>query len=198
MNILQIIGAGGHGKVVAETAEACGYSDIRFFDTAWPKRASNGRWSIVGLPQDSSSASRFCAVGDNRTREALFTTYSLSGSPVLVHPSAIISSDVALGAGTLVVAGTIVNSDAMIGQGVILNTACRIDHDCRIGDFVHVSPGALLAGAVTVGARSWIGIGAIVRQGITIGADVMVGAGAVVVNDIPDAAIVTGMPAKPV
>ena len=195
MTSLLIIGAGGHGKVVADTAHASGYSDISFLDDAWPEKTRNGAWNVRGKPAISQTPT-FCAVGRNSARERLFTDFDLSNSPVLTHPSAIVSPSSHFGEGTLLVAGAIVNADARIGRGVILNTACSVDHDCEIDDFAHISPGARLAGGVTVGKRSWIGIGVVVREGIRIGDDVIVGAGSVVVKDIENGTKVCGVPAR--
>lgn len=195
MTSLLIVGAGGHGKVVADTARASGYIDIAFLDGAWPEKTTNGTWSVRGKPAPSKTPT-FCAVGNNAAREKLFSDLELSNAPVLTHSSAIVSPSTHIGAGTLLVAGTIVNADARIGRGVILNTGCSVDHDCEIDDFVHISPGAHLAGGVKVGKRSWIGIGAVVREGIHIGDDVIVGAGSVVVRDIENGAKVCGVPAR--
>jgi sugar O-acyltransferase (sialic acid O-acetyltransferase NeuD family) len=195
MNKLLIIGAGGHGKVVADTAEACGYWDIAFLDKIWPERTENGRWEIIAKPIQLD-VKMFCAVGQNDIRARIFEEYNLNDSPVLIHPSAILSSTVKIGPGVLVVAGSVVNADTSIGQGTILNTASSVDHDCMIGDFVHISPGAHLAGGVRVGDRTWIGIGAVVREGIQIGKDVIVAAGAAVINDIEDGGRVAGVPAR--
>ena len=195
MNKLLIIGAGGHGKVVADTAEACGYSNIAFLDQSWPEQAENGRWKVVGKPKQSD-VTMFCAVGKADIRARMFEDYHLNNSPVLIHPSAIISPTVKMGQGALVVAGSIVNADTSIGRGTILNTACSVDHDCMIGDFVHISPGAHLAGGVRVGDGTWIGIGAVVREDVRIGKNVIVAAGAAVVCDIEDGMIVGGIPAR--
>ena len=195
MTRLLIIGAGGHGKVVADTAEAMGYSDIAFLDQSWPEQTANGRWQVVGVPERRTEPV-FCAVGCNNARAHLFDELDLYASPVLIHPAAVLSPTTKLGAGTIAVAGSIVNADASIGYGAILNTSCSIDHDCEIESFVHVSPGARLAGGVRVGQGSWIGIGAVAREGVRIGKNVIVAAGAVVVNDIGDGARVGGTPAK--
>lgn len=195
MSKLTIVGASGHGKVVAETAEACGYTDIVFQDQSWPGQTTNAHWSVVGIPSQGQTP-MFCAVGNNLVRARLFDELALDDSPVLIHPTAVVSKYAEVGAGTLAVAGCVVNAGATIGRGVILNTACSVDHDCKIGDFVHISPGARLAGAVFVGDRSWIGIGAVVREGIRIGSDVVVGAGAVLLNDVEDGARVGGVPAR--
>ena len=197
MTALRIIGAGGHGKVAADTAAALGYADIAFLDRSWPDRTSNGAWPIIGLPDAAADMLRFCAVGDNAARARLWDTLDLEGAPCLVHPFTSVSPQAQIGAGTLIAPGAVVNVDATIGRGVILNTGCSVDHDCVLGDFVHISPGARLAANVRVGAGAWIGIGAAVREGVTIGAGALVAAGAAVTEDIPDNARVGGVPARP-
>ncbi len=197
MTALHIIGAGGHGKVAADTARAAGWDEIAFLDPTWPDRQKNGGWAIVGRPERTKGVALFCAVGNNATRAKLFATLSLDDAPILVHPFSACAPSAILGGGTLIIAGTVVNPDVVIGRGVILNTGCSVDHDCVLEDFVHLSPGARLAGNVHVGARSWIGIGAVVREGVVIGKDAIVGAGAVVLENIPDKARVAGAPAHP-
>lgn len=195
MTKLLIVGGGGHGKVVADTAEALSFTDIYFLDTAWPKLTKNGRWEIIGKPSRRSTQ-MFVALGDNYLRERIFNEFGLQQSPMLVHPSAIISPSVIVGAGTIIVAGAIVNADAKIGDGAILNTACSVDHDCTIGNFTHISPGVHLAGGVSVGDRTWIGIGAVVHEGVSIGKNVIIGGGSVVINNIEDNVRVRGIPAS--
>lgn len=192
---LSIIGAGGHGKVVADIAYACGYRDIAFYDQAWPQKTKNGAWKIVGKPQNLFGAVA-CAVGDNVARARIMSAYDQKNLLILLHPSVIISPSAVIAAGTVAAAGVIVNADAQIGVGVILNTASSVDHDCTIGDYVHVSPGVRLAGNVSVGSGAWIGLGAVIREGVTIGENAMIAAGAVVVSDVAPDARVAGVPAR--
>lgn len=49
---------------------------------------------------------------------------------------------------------------------------------------------------VTVGNDVWIGMRSIIMPGVNIGNGVIIGAGAVVTKDIPDYAVVGGVPAK--
>ena len=198
-----ILGAGGHSRVVADTAECCGWTDIEFFDDDWPSTKFSGHWPVVGNTQTLLARYEefdgvIVAIGNNEIRRLKMDELSKGGivCDSLVHPSATISRYATLGAGVVAFAGVVVNAGVKIGDGAILNTGCSIDHDCILDDCVHVSPGARIAGAVQVGRMSWIGIGACVRQEISIGAKVTVGAGAAVVNNITDGVTVVGVPAR--
>lgn len=202
MKRLAILGASGHGKVVADTAE-CHDWQVVFFDDAWPELQRNGAWPVIGGTMELM-ASLECfdgvlvAIGNNGVRRAKLLELLSAGARLtsLVHPSASVSRHACLGIGSVVFAGAVVNADVRIGLGAILNTGCSVDHDCLLGEVVHVSPGARLAGGVRVGDLSWIGIGASVRQQVSIGCEVMVGAGAAVIADVPDGVTVAGVPAR--
>ncbi|WP_321372003.1 acetyltransferase [uncultured Desulfuromusa sp.] len=203
MTRLAILGASGHGKVVADIAECCGWQSIEFYDDAWPKTKKNGAWEVVGntealISQLKNYDGVVVAIGNNEIRNSKLMELKDLDAPLvaLVHPSATLSRYVALGSGSVVMAGVVVNAGTTIGAGAILNTCSSVDHDCRLGDSVHVSPGARLAGGVCLGDRSWVGIGASIRHGITIGSNVMVGAGAAVVNNLPNDVTALGVPAK--
>ncbi|MCQ4246370.1 acetyltransferase [Stutzerimonas decontaminans] len=203
MRRLAILGASGHGKVVADTAECCGWNSINFFDDAWPEVQVNDVWPVVGnttglLEQLPQYDGFIVAIGSNRIRlEKLLQLRAAGGRmATLVHPAATVSRYANIEEGTVIFAGAVVNASTHIKLGSILNTACSVDHDCVIGRAVHISPGARLAGGVHIGDESWVGIGASVRQLVAIGQRVMVGAGAAVVGDIPDDVMVAGVPAK--
>jgi sugar O-acyltransferase (sialic acid O-acetyltransferase NeuD family) len=203
MKRLAILGASGHGKVVADTALSLGYGEIVFFDDAWPDKRSIGTWNVEGSTKEllqslSDFDSVMVGIGENRVRLEKQAVLLSAGAPMInfIHPAATVSSLSRVGLGTALFAGVVVNIDAALGAAVIVNTGATIDHDCVLHDGVHIAPGAHLSGNVHVGQCSWIGVGACVKQGVRIGADVMVGAGAVVVSDIPDAVTVVGNPAR--
>lgn len=203
MKSLAILGASGHGKVVAEAALAGGWGSVEFYDDAWPTKRRIGKWVVSGDTAALVKAvSRFdgviVAIGGNAIRMDKMALLCSEGALLvtIIHPAATISASALLGEGAAVMAGVVVNADAVVGAGAILNTSCSIDHDCVLGDGVHISPGAHLAGGVRVGELAWVGIGASVRQGVTIGRAALIGAGAAVVSDIADNLTVAGVPAK--
>ena len=201
---LAIIGAGGHGKVVAATALAAArWTEIVFLDDeaegeilGLPVIGCTGLAGMGVLPAEYDLA---VAVGGNAVRERLCRRFAALGFtlPVIIHPTAVIAPAVEIGAGSVIFAQAVIQPCCRIGDGAIVNTAATIDHDCILGGFVHISPGAHLAGGTQIGGGSWIGIGACTRQQIKIGANVIVGAGAAVVSDVSDGLTVVGNPAKP-
>lgn len=199
MKRLAIIGASGHGKVVAEIAELLGWYSIDFFDAKWPGLSQISKWPVIGddreyMNRADEYSGVFVAIGDNLIRSQIIEQVEARIS--LVHPSAVISSSAVLGKGVVVMAGAVVNADVRIANGCIINTGATIDHDCSIGAYCHISPGVNIAGGVTIGTKSWIGIGSSIIQCKTIGNSVVVGAGAAVISDIPDNVTAVGVPAK--
>lgn len=200
MNRLVIIGASGHGKVVADIAELNGYTDIIFLDDA--AEAAEVAGCPVAGPVSSFSDYVDCdfiiAIGNADVRRRFLAQLEGAGAHVvtLIHPSAAIAKGVAIGRGSVVMAGAVVNPSSVIGDGCIVNTGATIDHDCTVGDYVHISVGAHLAGTVTVGDGTWIGIGAVVSNNLSICPGCTVGAGAVVVESIATAGTYVGVPAR--
>ncbi len=202
---LMVVGAGGHGKVVADAARlAAAHRELAFFDDRFPElQTAGGHWPVIGKLEDIASpdfaGDEFVvAIGDNRRRlQVQDTLIRLQRTlATIIHPAAIVSSYARIGRGSVVFAGAVINVDAQLGEACIVNTAASIDHDCVLGRGVHLSPGVRLGGGVRIGNASWVGIGAVVRQDIEIGADVVVGAGAAVVSDVASGLTVLGVPAK--
>lgn len=203
MKSLLIIGAGGHGKVVADAALLAGWTSIAFIDARWPQLTRVGDWPVIGSEEQLEQIlpdwqGVFVAVGDNKARDRLILRLKATSVPLVnvFHPSAVISPLVKMGQGVLVAANAVVNIHAEIADGVIINSAAIVEHDCRVGRSAHVSPAASLAGDVKIGDRSWVGMGSCLIPGVRVGVDVVIGAGAVVVKSIPDRSLAFGVPAQ--
>ena len=196
MRKLIIIGAGGHGRVIADAASLCGYEDIAFLDDA----AANAVGKVASFPQYIHEADFIVAIGNNAIRKRICEEIIAVGGQLasVIHPAATVAKGVTIGRGVAVMAGAVINVGAVIGDGVIVNTCSSIDHDCVIDGYVHVSVGARLAGTVCIGERTFVGAGSMVINNTNVCADCMIGAGAVVVKDITVAGTYVGVPARSV
>lgn len=199
---LIIIGASGHGKVVAEIAELSNkYEQIYFMDDYSEDKMFHGYQNLgptTGLDKYKNSADVFVAIGDNRIRAEKLQDFVNNGFSIatLIHPKAVISRTVKIGIGTVIMAGAIINASTKIGIGCIINTKASIDHDCRLDDFIHISPGATITGTVSLGNNVWIGAGTVLRNNIEISSNIIVGANSTVLNSLHKEGIYYGTPAN--
>lgn len=199
---LLIIGASGHGKVIADiTLKMNKWKSIIFLDDDENIKSSMGI-EVIGKSTDAFKYIKdydiFVAIGNNETREEIHERLEAEGAsiPILVHPNAVVGEQVELGNGTAVMAGAIINCCTQIGKGCIINTGATIDHDNFIEDYVHISPGVHTAGTVKIGKGTWLGVGSKVSNNLNIISGCKVGAGAVVVKDITQAGTYIGVPAR--
>ncbi|MFZ5633350.1 MAG: acetyltransferase [Bacillota bacterium] len=202
-----VIGSGGHARVLIDalslqTVEIFGITDLK------PEKAFK---TVYGLPLIGKDDAIFeykpdkvqlvnglGSVRDTAARKKIYEYFKSRGYKfaTIIHPSAVIASDVTIEEGSQIMAGSIIQTGTCIGHNTIVNTKASVDHDCFIGPHVHLAPGVTLSGGVEVGEGVHIGTGAAVIQGIRIGQNSIIGAGAVVVKDVPEGAIVTGVPAR--
>lgn len=195
-----VIGAGGHGKVVADIVRSSGDTVLGFLDDGRTAGDTVCGMPVLGGVEDYVNfldAKFVVGIGGANARRSIVQKLKNVRWYTAVHPSAVISAmDTHIGEGTVIMAGAIINPCATVGKHCIVNTGSSIDHDNRIGDYTHISVGARLAGTVTVGENVWVGIGATVSNGISVCDDCMIGAGAVVVRSIMEPGTYVGVPAR--
>ena len=194
-NKLTIIGASGHGKVVADIARLNGYESVVFLDDNKDGSECAG-YPVIGDTTTEPVGDVFVAIGNADIRRKVMERFSEHYQPVLIHPNAVVAKGVEIGAGSVVMAGAVINPEARLGRGCIVNTASSIDHDCVLGDFVHVAVGAHVCGTVTVGDSVWIGAGATVINNVSICSNCMIGTGSVVIKDVSLSGTYVGCPAQ--
>jgi sugar O-acyltransferase (sialic acid O-acetyltransferase NeuD family) len=200
--VVDVVGAGGHAKVVLALLRARGHTIGRVVD-ADPAR--HGATILAHRIEPESALvvepDRLVvvAIGNNAARQRVAERLAQQGHRFawLVHPTAWVAPTARIEPGAVVFAGAIVQPDAVVGAHAIVNTAASIDHDCVVGAFAHVAPGSHLAGNVHVGEGAFLGVGVSVIPGRRIGAWSTVGAGAAVVHDVDEGVTVVGVPARP-
>lgn len=194
-----IIGASGHGKVIADIIIKSGDKVVGFLDDGVEKGILVAGIEVLGKTEDYKNFADcefVIAIGNPHIREKIADMLPVKWYTA-IHPAAIISSlDVEIGEGTVVMANAVINSSAKIGKHCIINTAAVIEHDSVLEDYVHISPNATLAGIVTIGKLTHIGAGACTKQVLSIASDCIIGAGSVIVKDITEGGTYVGVPVK--
>ena len=200
MASLLILGAGGHGRVVADAALASReWSAVSGCDRN-PARSSGELLQGVALnPIEAAVASAqhvHVAIGNAASREREAAALGKGVLASVIHPQASVSPHSTLDAGCFIAAQAVVAPGARLGRGVIVNHGAVVDHDVQVGDFSHIAPLVALGGGAQVGSRTLVGSGASVLPGVRIGDDVVIGAGAVVRDHIQQPGVYAGVPAR--
>ncbi len=201
---LVIIGAGGHGKVVADAAmSTCQYDSISFLDGRYPALEQVMGLSVIGnddciMDLAAQQCKFIVAIGDIQIRKRIYLWLeSMAVSlDTVIHKNAVVSNFATLGKGTVVFSGVTINPDASIGSNVIINTGAIVEHDCVVGDHSHLGPGSILSGGCNIGQEVLFGARAVALPCCSVGDRSSVGAGAVVVNSVPAAVTAKGIPAR--
>ncbi len=189
-----VLGAGGHAKVVAEALIQSGHEILGFVTPDLEPGTVLFGHSVLGdddvinefSPDNVMLANGVGALPYQNLRWRLASKMRKQRYKFLtiIHPLAIIASDVVLNEGVQVMAGSVVQPGTQIGQDSIINTGVLLDHDCSIGRNCHLAPGVACSGGVHVGKDSHLGTGTIVIQNISIGENSIVAAGSVIYKNV--------------
>lgn len=189
-----VLGAGGHAKVLIEALCLLGREIIGITD---PAMLDSSEYFGVKVLGDDSKVFNYSsnevelvngigAMPGNNLRRMLNESMEQKGYKFteVIHPSAVIASDVEISSGAQIMAGVVIQPSVSIGRSCIINTGVNIDHDSVIHDDCHLAPGVTLSGNVDIGERTHIGTGASIIQGITVGQDCVIAAGSIIYKDV--------------
>lgn len=187
---LLVVGAGAHGRSVAEAAELSGHFEVvGFLDDALPVDKSVLNVAVLG-PMVSMGHHRaaadqtIVAIGNNTVREKLMQQLASAGfvHATVIHPRATVSPSAVLSEGVAVMAGAIVGTEARLGLGSIVNCGAVVDHHAIIEDFGHLGVNASMAGSTVLGRSAWMQAGAALGYGVRVPAGVTLAPGVAVDN----------------
>jgi acetyltransferase EpsM len=185
-----IYGAGGHGKVIAETLSLMNCQDVFF----WDKNDSASQMDQKVYPPFQGPAGKvILGMGNLSVRKEILAE---KGELIdffesfLCHPTAFVSPSAQIGKATWIGPQAIVHTFTKIGDHSIINSGSIVDHDVHLGNNVHIAPGATLCGHVSIGDHSFVGANAVVIPGIKIGSNVFIKAGSLVKEDVLDGAVI--------
>ncbi len=143
---LIILGAGGYGRTVADIARQSNcYSEILFLDDNSPAGDVVGKCSeyINFVAHDTAI---YPAFGNNEVRLQWIKKIEVAGGivPTLIHASAYVSPEAAVGNGTVVLPKAVINTGVTVKQGCVVNCGAIIDHGCVIEEGTHICLGAII------------------------------------------------------
>lgn len=163
---LLIVGAGGHGRVVKETAQVqkkYPFEDIAFVDDR-STNAIGTTADLKDLQKDYDMA--VVAIGSNRIRASLQKKLKELGYdiPTLIHPTAYVSPSAQIGEGTVVEPMVVINANVRIGDGCIISVGSIVDHDAVIDEYCHVNAGAIVMSMAHLDACEKIDAGKVLEN----------------------------------
>lgn len=195
-----VFGCGGHARSIVNTIhELCDSVEILLVD----RRAKQGEMILgcktVSEYELSETDCYIIAIGDNKLRSELYQKLNRDKkgrciSVISKHSS--IGMDAVIGKGVFVGANAYIGPQAEIGDNTIINTGSIIEHEVKIGSHTHIAPNATICGATTIEDNVLVGAGSTIIDKVNVCSGVVIGAGAVVKENIVDAGLYVGVPAR--
>lgn len=163
MKRLLILGAGGFGQMVKETALLLGYNEVVFLDDAYNGPDSAGRCCDYTILQEQYPKA-VAAFGNNKTRLEWTDKLMEAGYevPAIIHPSAIVAPSAKIEPGCFIMQRAVVNTNSEIRRGALINSGAIIDHDSVVEAGAHVCLGSIVKANCTIESGKKIEAGEVI------------------------------------
>ena len=145
---LIILGAGGHGKVVADLAEQTGkYDAIYFLDDASEDSCVLGKCSDFEQ-FNTPDTELYPAFGNNAGRAEWERKIENAGMKLakIIHPLAYVSPKAQIADGCVIMPYAVINTGTVLNKACIVNIGALVDHDCILEEGCHIAPGGIVKG----------------------------------------------------
>lgn len=202
-----IIGAGTYGEVYLAYLQEAGVNIVGFLDDDPKYTEQNVRGIPVLGPISKLETLRtthgveavYCPLGNNKLRVKFLTQAREMGyeTPNYIHPSVIISPNVTIGKGVYILLGTTIMPHTIIKDFVMISMGVHLAHHNVLEEGVFLSTGCNFGASIHAYKYAYCGISSTIMTGMhELGEDCLIGAGAVVIRDVPERAVMAGVPAK--
>ena len=202
-----IIGAGTYAEVYLAYLQEAGVEVIGFADDD-PKYEGKcvrnvpvlGKTSDLAILRDRHHLeAAYCPLGNNKLRVKFLKLAKELGyqTPNYIHPSVIVSPNVSIGEGVYILLGTTIMPHTTIKDYVMISMGVHLAHHVVLEEGVFLSTGCNFGASITAHKYAYCGISSTIMTGLhELGEDCLIGAGAVVIKDVPERAVMAGVPAK--
>lgn len=163
-----------------------------------------GEWSDIRPVIEENADDIEDIVVESDRRNSAIPMLDIKNINARIEPGAIIREHVEIGDRAVIMMGAVINIGAIIGEGTMIDMNVVLGGRATVGKNCHIGAGTVLAGVVEppsalpviIEDDVVIGANAVVLEGIRVRKGAVVAAGAVVIEDVPENAVVAGIPAR--
>ena len=178
------------------------YGDAKVFGAG--DKVVFGEWSELKLLLESQRDRIEDVIIENDCRNSAIPMLDKKDIQARIEPGAIIREQVEIGKNAVIMMGAVINIGAVVGEGTMIDMGAILGGRATVGKNCHIGAGAVLAGViepasavpVVIEDGVLVGANAVVVEGVHVGRNAVVAAGSVVLEDVPENAVVAGVPAR--
>lgn len=189
-------------KLYVKEKESVDYGSSKVFGAG--DKIVFGDWEELREIIEKNSDKIEDIVIENDRRNSGVPMLEIKDIPARIEPGAIIREKVSIGKNAVIMMGAVINIGAVIGEETMIDMGAVLGGRATVGARCHIGAGAVLAGVIEPASATpviiedgvLVGANAVVVEGVHVGKNAVVAAGAVVLEDVPENAVVAGMPAR--